>query len=95
MKITLRSKISALAVLAAALPVLVTLLLLVRFQTSVHDAAGRELSNLARMNVMQGARDIYGACDIANDLVQRQVDHNLNVARRILSDHGRGTLSSP
>ena len=94
-KITLRSKISALAVLSAALPVLVTLLLLVRFQTSVHDTAERELTNLARMNVMQSARDIYGACETANDLVQRQVDHNLNVARRILSDRGRVTLSSP
>ncbi len=95
MKITLKTKISGLAVLAAALPVLVTLVLIVRFQARVSEDSERELTSLARMNVIQSVRDIYGACETANELVQRQVNHNLNVARRILSERGRVTLAGP
>src|SRR5271157_3892690 len=91
-RISLRHKIFGLAVVAAILPVLVLLLLMQHFRRSVSQRAARELTALAMAGVEQTARDTYGLCETANDLLQRQTNENLGVARRILTE--RGGISS-
>jgi methyl-accepting chemotaxis protein WspA len=87
-RISLRNKIYALALVAAILPVLVLLLLMLRFRSSVSEEASREMRALAEANVEQAAKDAYGLCETANNLLQRQVNQNLAVARRILAQKG-------
>ena len=88
MRISLRNKIYGLALVAAILPVLVLLLLLLHFRSTVSQEAAKEMTALAEANVEQAAKDAYGLCQTANDLLQRRVDHNLSVARRMLGQKG-------
>ena len=46
------------------------------------------MTALAVANVEQTARDTYGLCETANDLLQRRINENLGVARRILAQRG-------
>ena len=88
MRISLRNKIYGLALVAATLPVLVLLLLMQHFRSSISQRAARELTALTTANVEQTARDTYGLCETANDLLQRQINENLGVALRILGERG-------
>ena len=88
MRISLRHKIYGLAVVAAILPVLVLLLLMQHFRRSISQRAARELTALAVASLEQTARDTYGLCETANDLLQRRTNQNLGVARRILAQRG-------
>ena len=88
MRISLRNKIYGLALVAAVLPIVVPLLLLLHFRGSVSQKATREMMSLAEANVDQAAKDSYGLCETANDLLQRRVNQNLAVARRILAQKG-------
>ncbi len=97
MRISLRNKIYGLAFVAAILPVLVLLVLMLRLRSNVSERATREMTALAQSNVEQAAKDAYGLCETANDLLQLRVDENLVVAHRILVQKGgiatgRGTL---
>jgi methyl-accepting chemotaxis protein WspA len=94
-KITVKNKIYGLAVLAAVLPVLVMLVLLMQFRTRVSEEAEREMTALARLHVTQSVRFVYAMCETVNDLVQAQVNRSLEVAHRILSSRGAISLASP
>ena len=87
MRISLRNKIYGFALVAAILPVVV-LLLMLQFRSRVSREATREMTSLAEANVEQAAKDAYGLCETANDLLQRRVNQNLAVARRILAQKG-------
>jgi len=87
-RISLRNKIYGLAFVAAILPVLVLLVLMLRLRSNVSERAAREMTALAQSNVEQAAKDAYGLCETANDLLQHRVDQNLVVARRALIQEG-------
>jgi methyl-accepting chemotaxis protein WspA len=93
-RLTLKRKVVALAVLAALLPVLMIFLLLNRFQTAVSETATTELGHMAMTNVAQIATDVYGLCETANDLIQQRIDHDLNVARELLKQRKSVELSA-
>lgn len=93
-RITLKKKVIGLAVLAAFLPVLVMIVLVGQFQTSVSQVAGKEMTTFAMMNIAQIAKDVYGLCETSNDLIQQKINHDLNVARGILKQHKTVELSS-
>jgi methyl-accepting chemotaxis protein WspA len=93
--LNVKSKIYTLTVLAALLPFLVTLALMLSFRARVSDKAESELMSLARMNTVQSVKDAYALCETANVLVQRRVNNSLAVANRILTDHGKVTLAGP
>ncbi|MBN1664470.1 MAG: methyl-accepting chemotaxis protein [Deltaproteobacteria bacterium] len=84
LKLTLKRKITGLAVLAAALPVIVMIILMGWFQSSVSSLTTKELTDQAMANVGQIARDVYGTCETANDLIQKQLNYDLIVARDVL-----------
>jgi methyl-accepting chemotaxis protein WspA len=87
MKLSLKRKIIGLAVVAAVLPVVVMMILMGSFQSSVSKLASKELSDVAMANMAQIAKDVYGLCETANDLIQRKINNGLNVARNILKQH--------
>jgi methyl-accepting chemotaxis protein len=93
-KLTLKRKVVALAVLAALLPVLTIFLLVNRFQASVSQTATKELGTLAMTNIAQIALDVYGLCETSHDLIQQKIDHDLNVARELLRQRRTIELSS-
>ena len=86
-KLTLKRKILGLAVLAAVLPVIVMMILMGQFQSSVSEMATKQLSAMATANIAQIARDVYGLCETSNDLIQKKINNDLNVARDILKQH--------
>jgi methyl-accepting chemotaxis protein WspA len=92
-KLTLKRKVVALVVLAALLPVLTIFLLVNRFQTSVSQVTAKELKSLAMMNIAQIARDVYGLCETANDLIQQKINNDLKVADDLLRQHKTVGLS--
>jgi methyl-accepting chemotaxis protein WspA len=94
-KLTLKRKIYGVAILAAVLPLLTTLILVTRFQARISADADRELTDLAKANITQAARDVHNILQTANDLLEAQVDHNLNVAVRILSERGGVRTAGP
>jgi methyl-accepting chemotaxis protein WspA len=77
-----------LAFAAAILPVLVLLLLMQHFRRSISQRAASEMTGLAVANVDQTARDAYGLCETANDLLQKRINENLALARRTLAQRG-------
>ena len=94
MNLTLRRKIIGLTILAAILPVCVMFALTVEFQARIGHQAETDFDALSRMNIDQIARDVYGLCETANDLIQRKINHDLNVARKILYQQGSIRLNS-
>ena len=92
-KLTLKRKVVALVTLAALLPVLAVFLLVNRFQTSVSETTSNELRELAMMNIAQIAKDVYGLCDTANDLIQQKINNDLKVADDLLKQHKTVSLS--
>ncbi len=86
-KWTLKRKIIGLAVMAAVLPVVVMMILMGSFQSSVSNLASKELSDVAMANMAQIARDVYGLCETSNDLIQKKINTGLNVARNIVKQH--------
>lgn len=87
LKWTLKRKIIGLAVLAAVLPVVVMMILMGSFQSSVSNLASKELSDVAMANMAQIAKDVYGLCETSNDLIQKKINNGLNVARNVLKQH--------
>ena len=87
LKMTLKRKITTLAVLAAVLPVIAMIILVGRFEASVSSLTSKELGDQAMANVAQIARDVYGTCETSNDLLQKKINHDLNVARDTIKDH--------
>ena len=69
-----KTKIYVLTLLAALLPSLVMIALLLRFRGLVADEAERELTALARLNVTASVRTAYGQCETANSLLQDQAN---------------------
>jgi methyl-accepting chemotaxis protein WspA len=91
-RISLRKKIYGLAAVAAILPVLVLLLLVLQFRGSFTRKATLELTSLAFANVEQTARDVYGLCETTHGLLQRQVGRDLIVAHRLLAQRGGASI---
>src|SRR5512133_2615563 len=87
MKMTLKRKIIGLAILAAILPVVVMIILMGSFQSSVSELASKELGDVAMANMAQIAKDVYGLCETSNDLIQKKINNGLNVAGNILKQH--------
>jgi methyl-accepting chemotaxis protein len=86
-KFTLQRKIIGLAVMAAVLPVVVMMILMGSFQSGVSRLASKELSDVAMANMDQIAKDVYGLCETSNDLIQKKINNDLNVARNVLKQH--------
>jgi len=85
--LTLKRKIIGLAILAAVLPVVVMMILMGSFKSSVSNLASKELSDVAMTNMAQIARDVYGLCETSNDLIQKKINSALNVAANIVKQH--------
>jgi len=86
-KFNLKRKIIGLAVIAAVLPVVVMMILMGSFQSSVSRLTSKELGEVAMANMAQIAKDVYGLCETSNDLIQKKINNGLNVARNIVKLH--------
>ncbi|MEN6508254.1 MAG: methyl-accepting chemotaxis protein [Smithella sp.] len=86
-KMTLKRKIIGLAVLAAVLPVVVMMILMASFEASISEMTSKELSDVARANMAQIARDVYALCETSNNLIQKKINNGLNIAGNILKQH--------
>jgi methyl-accepting chemotaxis protein len=88
MKLTIKYKIVGVALLAILLPVIVMTALTAVQKGRVDQKVGKELDILANENITQTAKDVYGLCQTANDLVQTKVNSDLKVARQVLELYG-------
>jgi methyl-accepting chemotaxis protein WspA len=58
------------------------------FRSSVSQKAAREMTAMAVASLEHTAKDTYGLCETANDLLQQRINENLGVAGRILAQRG-------
>ena len=93
MRLTLKRKITGLAILSAALPLIVVLLLMLRFDDEISSKAKDELDLLSKRNIEQIAKDVYSMCQVTNDMLQKKLDDCLNIARYKLQNSGGFNLS--
>ncbi|HEY3296861.1 MAG TPA: Cache 3/Cache 2 fusion domain-containing protein [bacterium] len=88
MKLSIRTKIVGVALSAAILPVLVIVTLTVIQQQRAKVQLESQLIDAGKGNLSQIARDVYGMCEAANDLIQQQVNTSLAVARQTAEKSG-------
>ncbi len=94
MKLMIKHKVIGLALLAASLPVIVMSVLTLIQKNDVNEQVVVEMDVLAKENITQVAKDVYGLLETANDLVQSRVDNNLHVARHVMEQLGDPRISS-
>lgn len=88
MKLTLKFKIISLVMAAALIPSLIMLALMIKLENTIANKTEVELTVLAKNNIGQIVRDVYGLCQTVNDIIQENVNYDLNVARKILVQAG-------
>lgn len=88
LNVGLPARLVALALGATALPVLAMWLLTVSGQSRVLEEAEGELSELARQNVGQVARDVHRLCRTVDGLTQPRLDLGIRTARRLVAEKG-------
>ncbi len=94
MKFTLKRKVIGLAVLASVLPVIVVLMLTSNFERTINEDTQSTISEMACTNISQIAKDVYALCKTTNDILQKNLDKNLVIARRLMKEKGGFQLSS-
>lgn len=88
MQLTLKHKIIAVAVLAAALPVaVISALILIQKQGLMDNFVG-EMNALTRNDTMQTAQLVYRLCDTANHRIEQRLRQNLEMARAVFAEQG-------
>lgn len=95
MKWTYKKKIILLAMVSAVLPIAGMSWLIIQLERDVLSRATAGLESLARTNVAQIARDVYGLCAISDDLFSEQMDQNIRAAREMVYGSGPVTLGDP
>ncbi|GAB4331268.1 MAG: hypothetical protein Kow0037_07720 [Calditrichia bacterium] len=94
MKLMVKHKIIGLGLLATLIPVLIiTSLIFVKKSSTAHDVKA-ELDNIGRSELSQIAKDVYGICEVAHDLLDKQVRASLNIAISKMEDFGKARVSS-
>lgn len=87
-RLTLKRKIIGLAVIAAVLPMLVTVILTILEKRTVTGQVRQEIDQLTRANLAQITRDVYGLCRLTDALNSRQVEQSLQVLHAVLQQAG-------
>lgn len=93
MRLGLQRKITILAVSAALIPTLAMAIMTILAQRSATVEVENETSELARRQTRQAALDIHRLCNTVQDLLQRRVDDDLEIARGMLQRMGGAQLS--
>ena len=88
MRLTLRNQVLGLVAAAAIIPVLLLLALLLYQEQQVANRVTRELDQLNSAILSEAASDLYNLCRTADDLVRRQVDTALVIARELARREG-------
>lgn len=94
MKLMIKHKVIGLSILAALLPVLVIILLTFYQRGHVDEQVVKELDVLARENTAQISKDVWGMLNASNDMLLKNLDGNLKVARKLLNEMGTARLTS-
>ncbi len=88
MKWTYKKKIVMLAMTSAALPIVVMFWLITQLERDVVSRATVGLESLARTNVAQIARDVYGLCTICDSMFTDQLNQSVAAACELLYGSG-------
>lgn len=94
MHMNFKQRIIGLAVVAALLPTLSILILTLVEENKTQAAIGQILDASTHKNISEVAQGVHSICMVANDLLQQQVDHSLNVARDVMNRRGGVSLTS-
>ncbi|MCY3020893.1 MAG: Cache 3/Cache 2 fusion domain-containing protein, partial [Planctomycetota bacterium] len=94
MTLTLRTKISGLALLAGVLPVLVLVVLVTTEQQRVSKEVTGEMNLISQQSTRRIALDVWNMCRLAHETVLRQVQATIKGVREQLASHGPVQVSS-
>lgn len=88
MKINLRHKVIGLAILSALFPVLVLIVVLVAQRDEAIDSVNKDLGAVIDQDLRQTVTDLYGLCEVADDMARRQLENNMRIFEKLLADQG-------
>lgn len=94
MSFRLKQKIIGLAALAAFLPVLVLLIVTAVQKTRTSSDVGTLVDQLGLQNIKSISQDVRSMCASVDQIMQKRLDSDLNLARELISRGGGLSLSS-
>ena len=86
--LSLRQQITALAILAALFATSIVALLVLLNEKSASNAVSSVVNSFTVDRVTRSAQKTYNICSLVQDLIQKSVDTNLNIARAALKAGG-------
>ncbi|OGV48991.1 MAG: hypothetical protein A2017_17425 [Lentisphaerae bacterium GWF2_44_16] len=93
MTFNLKRKIVVLAIASALFPVIAMSLLTFRQEKDIQSIIEKEMKVLSRDSLKYIASDIYGMCEVSNNILLNQLTSDLNMSRKILKEQGGVSLS--
>ena len=88
LRLSLRQQITALAIFAALFATGTVALLVLLNEKSASNAVNNVVNSFTVDRVTRSAQKTYNICSLVQDLIQKSVDTNLNVARATLKEAG-------
>ncbi len=92
--VRLQTKLLAYGILLTILPLAVASIVILRQNAKMVKVANEESMALAYADLNHIAQNVYAMCKSQQELLQRGIEHNLNVARHILQRTGDIRLST-
>ena len=94
MKLSYRSRITILTILAVIVPVLLIQIMSLVLQSRIAESAEKELIDVAETNIEQIARDVYSICEAADEMMKVKNDISIRVLKTKIKDAGGASLSA-
>ncbi len=85
---TLKTKFIAVVSLAAILPALLTLSITRSMDAQMEEAMDEQMQTIARANITQIAKDVYGLCNTANDFLESEVKESAGLSKEYVNTLG-------
>ncbi len=88
----LGAKMISVGVLLTATPLIITMAVVLVQSTQLREVSERESEKLAYIDLDHVVEGAYAMCRTQQEVLQKAIDNNLNVARRVLDDAGAVTF---
>lgn len=93
MKLSYRSRITILTILAVVVPVLLIQIMSLVLQSRIAESAEKELLDIAETNIEQIARDVYSICEATDEMMKIKNDIAIKLLKTRINEAGGASIS--
>ncbi len=94
MKLSYRSRITILTILAVIVPVFLIQIMSLVLQSRIAESAEKELLDVAETNIEQIARDVYSICEAADEMMKVKNGISIRLLKTKIHENGGAILIS-